>query len=268
MNRWGVIKLGELLMRLQDKVAIITGAASGIGRASAQLFAKEGASVVAVDLNEEGGKETVESIARIGGQALFLKADVSRSQDSRNMIDTAVDRHGGLDVLFNNAGTAVFKSLLDHEEEDWDRVLNVNLKAIFLASKYAVPHMLKRQGGSIINTASVHGFATGTFVTSYAASKAGVIGLTRAIALEHARDNIRVNCILPGAVETPQMRTNLRAMGDEEEQFENISQREPVGRVGRPEEIAKAALFLASDESSFATGAPFIIDGGLLAQLV
>jgi NAD(P)-dependent dehydrogenase (short-subunit alcohol dehydrogenase family) len=248
-------------MRLKGKVAIVTGAASGIGRATTLLFADEGASVVAVDLNEAAGRELE------GDSVAFLRADVARGADVARAVHTAVERFGGLDILFNNAGIAIFKTLEHTSEEEWDRVVAVNLKACYLGIRHAIPEMRRRGGGAIVNTASVHGFATAGQVGAYGATKHGVIGLTKAAALELARDNIRVNAVCPGAIETPLMRSNLRAAGDEAEEFRKISQAEPLGRVGRPEEIARAVLFLVSDEASFVTGAPFLIDGGLVARL-
>ncbi len=255
-------------MRLAGKVAIITGAGSGIGYATALLFAAEGAAVVVNDVHEAAGEQAVAAIHAAGGQGSFARADVADSADVQRMIAHAVATFGGLDVLFNNAGIAVFKGVEETTEAEWDRVLAVNLRGIFLGIKYAAPAMRARGGGSIINTASVHGMATSTGIAAYAASKHGVIGITRAAALDLAKDNIRVNCIQPGAIETPLMRSNLRAVGDEAEEFRKIAAAEPLGRVGRPEEIATMALFLASDEASFVTGSPFAVDGGLLAKLM
>lgn len=255
-------------MRLAGKIAIVTGGASGIGHATALLFAAAGAAVVVSDVNVEAGERAVVAINEAGGQGSFVRANVAESADVQRMVAHAVATFGGLDVLFNNAGIAIFKGVEETTEEEWDRVLGVNLRGIYLGIKYAAPALRARGGGSIINTASVHGMATTAGIAAYAASKHGVIGLTRAAALDLAKDNIRVNCIQPGAIETPLMRSNLRAVGDEADEFRKISAAEPLGRVGRPEEIAKMALFLASDESSFATGAPFAVDGGLLAKLM
>jgi NAD(P)-dependent dehydrogenase (short-subunit alcohol dehydrogenase family) len=254
-------------MKLADRVAIVTGAASGIGAATARLFATQGAAVVAVDLNATAGQQVVGAIQAAGGQALFVRADVAQGADARAMIDQAVERFGGLDVLFNNAGIAVFKGVEETTEAEWDRVLGVNLRGVWLGIKYAAPAMRARGGGSIINTASVHGMATQAGIAAYAASKHAVIGLTRAAALDLAKDRIRVNCIQPGAIDTPLMRSNMTAIGDEEAEVAKVGAAEPIGRVGRPEEIAQMALWLASDDASFATGAPFAVDGGLLAKL-
>jgi NAD(P)-dependent dehydrogenase (short-subunit alcohol dehydrogenase family) len=224
--------------------------------------------VVVADVQEAAGMETVRTIRDAGGRAEFVRADVSDSPDVQNMIQTSVGRFGRLDILFNNAGIAVFKGVVETSEDEWDRVMAVNLRAIYLGIKYAAPEMRRQGGGSIINTSSVHGMVTVAGLAAYAASKHGVIGLTRAAALDLARDNIRVNCIQPGAIETPIMRANLRAVGDEEEEYRKISAAEPLGRVGRPEEVARVALFLAGDDASFITGAPVAVDGGLLAQLL
>jgi NAD(P)-dependent dehydrogenase (short-subunit alcohol dehydrogenase family) len=254
-------------MKLADKVAIVTGAASGIGRAAALLFAAEGAAVVAADLNAAGAEVVAAAIRERGGRAEAVRADVAVAADARAMIDRAVSAFGGLDILFNNAGIAVFKGVEETTEAEWDRVLGVNLRGVWLGIKYAAPAMRARGGGAIINTASVHGLATQAGIAAYAASKHAVIGLTRAAALDLARDNIRVNCILPGAIDTPLMRANMSAVGDEEAEVRKVAAAEPLGRVGRPEEIAQMALWLASDDASFATGAPFAVDGGLLAKL-
>ncbi len=246
-------------------MAVITGAASGIGRATAILFAAEGAAVLAADVQDDAGAQTVATIRAAAGRAEFVHADVSRSEDVRRMVRAAVEEFGRLDVLFNNAGVAVFKGVVETDEAEWDHVLGVNLRGVYLGIKYAAAEMRRQGGGAIINTASVHGMRT---TAGIAASKHGVIGLTQAAALDLAPHNIRVNCIQPGAIETPIMRANLRAVGDEEDEFRKISAAEPLGRVGTPQEIARMALFLASDDASFITGAAFAVDGGLLAKLL
>jgi len=249
-------------------MAVITGAASGIGRATAILFAAEGAAVLAADVQDDAGAQTVATIRAAAGRAEFVHADVSRSEDVRRMVRAAVEEFGRLDVLFNNAGVAVFKGVVETDEAEWDHVLGVNLRGVYLGIKYAAAEMRRQGGGAIINTASVHGMRTTAGIAAYAASKHGVIGLTQAAALDLAPHNIRVNCIQPGAIETPIMRANLRAVGDEEDEFRKISAAEPLGRVGTPQEIARMALFLASDDANFITGAAFAVDGGLLAKLL
>ena len=250
------------MARLKDKVAIITGGGSGIGRATCLLFAREGAKVVVADYIAEGGNETVRQISAAGGQAVFVQADVSKSADVRNMIGAAVRNYGRVDILFNNAGIeGPSTKLANLKEEDWDRVIAIDLTSVYLGMKYVIPEMIKQGGGVILSTASVAGLVGFQGSGAYAAAKAGVINLSRLAALEYADKNIRVNCICPGVIETPMVE---RVMGGRPR--ERIVRSEPIGRLGRPEDIANAALFLASDESSFATGAPFIIDGGYVAR--
>jgi NAD(P)-dependent dehydrogenase (short-subunit alcohol dehydrogenase family) len=250
------------MARLKDKVATITGGGSGIGRATCLLFAREGAKVVVADYIAEGGNETVRQISAAGGQAVFVQADVSKSTDVQNLIGAAVRNYGRVDILFNNAGIeGPSAKLANLKEEDWDRVIAIDLTSVYLGMKYVIPEMIKQGGGVILSTASVAGLVGFQGSGAYAAAKAGVINLTRLAALEYADKNIRVNCICPGVIETPMVE---RVMGGRPR--ERIVRSEPIGRLGRPEDIANAALFLASDESSFATGAPFIIDGGYVAR--
>jgi len=255
--------------RLEGKVAIVTGGASGIGRASALRLAREGAKVLVADVNDTAGAETAAQIRAAGGEAAYLHTDVSQSAQVQAMIAEAERRWGGLDILFNNAGIAVFKGFEDTTEAEWERVIGVNLTGVFLGIKYGAA-LMKRQGrgGSIINTASVHGQRTVAGVTAYSAAKHGVIGLTQSAAYEFGPYNIRVNAILPGAIDTPLMRANLRAVGDEAEGYRAVAAAHALKRVGDPDEIAKGVVFLASDEASFITGAQFEIDGGLLARLM
>jgi NAD(P)-dependent dehydrogenase (short-subunit alcohol dehydrogenase family) len=248
--------------RLKGKVAIITGGGSGIGRATCLLFAREGAKVVVADYVAEGGHETVRQIKDAGGEAVFVQADVSKSADVQTMIGATIRNYGRVDVLFNNAGIeGPSAKLANVKEEDWERVIAIDLTSVYLGMKYVIPEMIKQGGGSIISTASVAGMVGFPGSGAYSAAKAGVINLTRLAALEYADKNIRVNCICPGVIETPMVD---RVVG--ERPRERIIRTEPVGRLGKPEEIANAALFLASDESSFATGAPFVIDGGYIAR--
>jgi len=244
-------------MRLKNRVALVTGAGSGIGRATAMLFAREGASVVVVDTASKEGMETVEMIKSMGREAIFTKADVSEASDMEKAIKSCVEKYGKLDILFNNAGVAQDCSILDMSEDEWNRVINVNLKGVFLGSKYAIAQMIKQGGGVIINTASTLGLIAEPNCAAYCASKGGVIALTRALAVECALFNIRVNCICPGPVATPMI---LK----EPQQQVDVSY-VPLKRLGKPEEIACAALFLASDESTYMTGTTLIVDGGTMA---
>lgn len=248
--------------RLKGKIALITGGGSGIGRATCLLFASEGATVVVADYVAEGGHETVQQIKANGGEATFVQADVSKSADVQNMIATTVQTYGRVDVLFNNAGIeGPSAKIANYKEDDWDRVIAIDLTSVYLGMKYVIPEMLKQGGGSIISTASVAGLVGFPGSGAYAAAKAGVINMTRMVALEYADKNIRVNCICPGIIDTPMVD---RVVGGRLR--ERVVKAEPVGRLGRPEDIANAALFLASEESSFATGAPFVIDGGYVAR--
>ena len=248
--------------RLKNKVALITGGGSGIGRATCLLFAREGAKVVVADYVAEGGNETVRQISAANGPAVFVQTDVSKSADVQNMIGATIRNYGRVDILFNNAGIeGPSTKLANLKEEDWDRVIAIDLTSVYLGIKYVIPEMIKQGGGVILSTASVAGLVGFQGSGAYAAAKAGVINLTRLAALEYADKNIRVNCICPGVIETPMVE---RVLGGRSR--EKVVRTEPIGRLGRPEDIANAALFLASDESSFATGAPFIIDGGYVAR--
>lgn len=249
--------------KLSGRVAIVTGAASGIGKASAGLFAAEGASVVAADWDERGGEEAVAGIRAGDGEASFVKADVSSADDVQRMVQTAVERYARLDVLFNNAGVEGEQAFTaDCTLENWDRVIGINLRGVFLGMKYAIPQMLKSGGGVIINNASVAGIVGFQGLPAYCASKGGIIQLTKAAALEYARRNIRVNVICPGVISTPMVD---RFVGQSEEARKALEALEPVGHFGQPEDVARLALFLASDDSAFCTGAPFIVDGGFVA---
>ncbi|PSB32944.1 glucose 1-dehydrogenase [Stenomitos frigidus] len=254
-------------MRLSNKVALITGAGSGIGREAALLFAKEGAQIVVCDLNESAGKETVSQIATQNGEAVFVRADVSKAADTKAMIEAAEAAYGKLNVLFNNAG--IFHpadgSVLETEEDVWDLTMNVNLKGVFLGCKYGIPALLRAGGGSIINTASfVAMVGAATSQSAYTASKGGVLSLTREIAVEFARQNIRVNALCPGPVETPLLAELMSDPARRQRRLVHI----PPGRLAQAQEIANAALFLASDESSFVNGSTFLVDGGITAAYV
>lgn len=252
------------MSRLDGKVAIITGAASGIGKATALLFAEEGAKVIVVDWDAEKGQAVADEIVGRGREAAFVRVDVSRPEDVQAMVRTAVERFGRLDVVFNNAGVEgeMNKPTAECTIENWHRVIEINLTGVFLGMKYAIPEMLETGGGSIINNASVAGIVGFPGIPAYCASKGGIIQLTKTAALEYAKQNIRVNVVCPGVIWTPMVE---RATGGTEEGRRQFEALEPVGRFGQPEDIARMVLFLASDESAFCTGAPFIVDGGFVA---
>jgi len=252
-------------MRLRGQVALITGGASGIGRATASLFAREGAAVSVVDLDEVRGQAVVQMIVDGGGQAIFMRCDVSQSADCQRAVQRTVDELGSLDILFNNVGIIRRATVLDTTEEEWDRVMAVNVKSIFLLSKYAVPVMARSGGGTIVNIGSGWGLVGGRRAISYCASKGAVVNMTRAMALDHGEQNIRVNCICPGDTDTPMLRNEARQLGQSDEQFLAEAADRPLQRIGRPEDIAQAVLYLASDASAFVTGATLVVDGGGLA---
>src|ERR1700693_4949340 len=250
---------------LKGKAPLVTGAASGIGRATARLFAREGAALTLVDINDAAGREVVREIAAAGGRAIFEHADVTRANDCRSVVERARAEFGGLHVLFNNAGIIRRASVLELSEQDWDRTMAVNVKSIFLMSRQVIPIMIKAGGGSIINTASGWGLAGGARPVAYCASKGAVVLLTKAMAVDHGPQKIRVNCICPGDTDTGMLRNEAQQLGTREDVFLADSARRPLGRIGRPEEIARAALYLASDASSFVTGTALVVDGGGLA---
>ncbi len=253
-------------MRLKDKVAIVTGAGKGIGWGIAKVFSQEGAKVVVVDWDEGAGKKTAEEITQSGGEALFVHCDVSNEEQVKGMIQKVVERFGRIDVLVNNAGVGVYKSVLDASSADWDHCLAVNLKGVFLCSKYAIPHMQAVGKGAIVNISSVHSHATVNGVAPYAASKGGITALTRNMAIDYG-PTIRVNAIAPGWVLTPLIQSIFNSYPDPVEQQRLVEQRQVMKRIGRPEDIGYAAAFLASDEASFITGTQLFVDGGLTAQL-
>jgi len=252
-------------MHLKGRVALITGGASGIGRATALLFAREGAAVAVADVNEAGGKAVAQAIVDGGGRAIFLRCDVTRAADCERAVQRTVDELGGLDILFNNAGIMRRADVVDTTEDEWDRVMAVNVKSVFLMSKCAVPVMAQAGGGVIINTGSGWGLKGGRNAVSYCASKGAVVNMTRAMALDHGGQKIRVNCICPGDTDTPMLRDEARQLGEPDERFLADAANRPLRRIGMPEDIAQAALYLASDASSFITGTTLVVDGGGLA---
>ena len=254
-------------MQLTGKVALITGGASGIGRATALLFAREGAAIAIADLNQEAGRRVAEEIGRADGRAFFESVDVTRAIDCRRAVDRTLGEFGRIDILFNNAGIIRRASVMDLGEEDWDRVMAVNVKSIYLLSREVIPHMEKQGAGSIINTSSGWGLAGGAKAAVYCASKGAVVLLTKAMAIDHG-PRIRVNCICPGDTDTGMLRAEAQQLGEDYQPFLSESARRPLGRIGKPEEIAQAVLYLASDASSFVTGTALVVDGGGLAGSV
>jgi NAD(P)-dependent dehydrogenase (short-subunit alcohol dehydrogenase family) len=253
------------LDRLAGKRALITGGASGIGRAMAVLFAREGAAVSILDLDDDGGRAAAGAIVESGGRAIFIPGDVTRSADCRRAVTRTVEELGGLDVLCNNAGIIRRKTVLELTEKEWDQVMAVNVKSVFLLGKYAIPVMARSGGGAIVNTASGWGLVGGRQAVSYCASKAAVVNMTRAMALDHAADGIRVNCVCPGDTDTAMLRGEARQLGEADARFLAEAAQRPLGRIGTPEDIAQAALYLASDAAAFVTGTTLVVDGGGLA---
>ena len=251
----------SVTVRLKDKVAIITGAASGIGKATAKLFAEHGAKVVVADIDKDGGSQTVTQIQNGGNEAIFVETDVTLKVDTEKMIAQTVETYGKLDILFNNAGIAMRLPVAELPEADWHRCLDVNLTGVFLCAKAAIPAMQKNGGGSIINMSSIYGVVGADVRAAYVASKGGVTNLTRGMALDYAENNIRVNCICPGFVETPLVAGVIKTP----EEYQALADKHPMCRLGQPEEIAYGALYLASDESAFVTGIALPIDGGYTA---
>lgn len=249
-------------MRLKNKIAIITGAGSGIGRAIALAFSKEEAKVVIADLSEEGGQETVEQIKKQGGKAIFIKTNVSKSGDINKMVETCLNNFGRIDILVNNAGIHGACNLHEMPEQDWERIIDVNLKGVFLSSKRVIPEMLKQNKGKIINIASIAGLVGFAQSSAYCASKGGIIALTREMALEYAPKKINVNCLAPGIIKTAMTKDMLADPSTKK--FLESSTLYP--RLGEPKDIAQAAVYLASDESDFVNGEVLVVDGGWLAK--
>ncbi|MBK5113273.1 MAG: SDR family oxidoreductase [Candidatus Heimdallarchaeota archaeon] len=250
---------------LQDKVAIVTGGSSGIGLASAELLAEVGATVVILDINESAGKNAVEKITKTGGTAKFLYCDVSSDSDCKKTIQAIHKEFGRIDVLFNNAGVMRRRNVVNLEEDDWDLMINVNLKSIYLLSRYVIPIMIEGKGGSIINNGSGWGIKGGPNAVAYCAAKGGVVNMTRAMAIDFGKQGVRVNCVCPGDVDTPLLRGEAAQIGMDEEEFMKEAADRPLGRVGDVKDVAHAVLYLASDLSSWVTGTFLIVDGGGLA---
>ena len=254
-------------MKLENRVAIITGATSGIGEATARLFAEEGARVVVSGRDEARGRKVAAAIADAGGKAVFIRADVTRASDCERLVAETLKAFGGrLDVLFNNAGVFHPHNAVDCTEEEWDATLDSSLKGAWLMSKYALPTMIGQGRGVIIHQASGWSIQGGDQAVAYCAAKGGVVVMTKAMAIDHGPQGIRVNCLCPGDVETPMLSADAAARGQSYADYMKGAATRPLGRVGTPEELAKAALFLASDDSSFMTGAALVVDGGGIAD--
>lgn len=256
-------------MRFENKIAVVTGAATGIGGATADAFCEAGASVLLTDVNEPALNERTERLRATDGQCQALVADVSRPADARRIAQAAASAFGGIDYLVASAGIQTYGTVVSTDEETWDRTLAVNAKGVYLAAKYCVPEMAKRGGGAIVNVASVQGLFSQPNVAAYAASKGAVIAMTRTMAIDHAGDNIRANSICPGSIETPLLRFAAEHYqpDDPDGAIKEWGGLHVLGRVGQPEEMAQVALFLCSDAASFITGAAIVADGGLTIQL-
>jgi NAD(P)-dependent dehydrogenase (short-subunit alcohol dehydrogenase family) len=252
-------------MKLKGKVALITGGSEGMGYATAELFLKEGAKVMISGRSNDKGEKALRKLRKLGGVG-FVSGDVAKEADAKRMVDETVRTFGRIDIVFNNAGVYLERFAEDTSEDEWDRVIDTNLKGTFLVSKHAIPYMKKQGSGSIVNNSSDAGIIGNRICPAYCASKGGITVMTKAMALDYARDGIRVNSINPAIIDTPMLAREVDAAPDRASYLEICRETQPLGRIGRPEEVAKAVLFLASDESSFVTGAALSVDGGTTAQ--
>jgi NAD(P)-dependent dehydrogenase (short-subunit alcohol dehydrogenase family) len=257
-------RAGQLLS-LEGKVAMVTGAASGIGRGIAIRLAEMGAFVAVLDIDDTKGRETAAEIEADGGEAVFLKCDVRAATDCRRVVGTIIECSGKIDILCNSAGIAIRKDIVELTEDEWDLALDVTLKGIYLLSREVVPHMIRNGGGSIVNIGSGWSLKGGPRAASYCAAKGGAVNLTRAMAIDHGKNNIRVNCVCPGDVETPMLLSECAQLGEDVHAFMREAAHRPLARVGTPDDIANTVLFLVSPMSSWITGAALVVDGGGLA---
>lgn len=249
-------------MRFQNRVAVVTGGATGIGRATALAFAREGAKVVVADVNEREGQETTRRVRNGGGEGLFVRTDVSQSADWRQLVDQTVQKYGRVDVLFNNAGIGgALAATADYTEEDFDKVIAINMRGVWLGMKTVIPQMVKQKKGAIVNTASILGLVGFAQAVAYTAAKHAVLGMTKVAAMEYAAQGIRINAVCPAFIKTPMVESGLTP-----EALQHIAQLHALGRLGESEEVAGLVLFLASDEASFMTGAAYLVDGGYTAR--
>ena len=253
------------LLSLEGKVAIVTGAASGIGRGIAIQLARMGAAVLVLDIDGAGGEETVATIRQAGGDANFVSCDIRSVEECREAVKRTLGARGRIDILCNNAGVILRKDVVSMKEEEWAAVLDVTLTSIYRLSREVIPHMVRGGGGSIINTGSGWSLKGGPRAAAYCAAKGGVLNLTRAMAIDHGKDNIRVNCVCPGDIDTPMLASECRQLGADPELFMKEAANRPLKRIGKPEDVANAVLFLASDMARWITGACIVVDGGGLA---
>jgi NAD(P)-dependent dehydrogenase (short-subunit alcohol dehydrogenase family) len=253
------------LLSLEGKVAVVTGAASGIGRGIAIRLAEMGAVVAVLDIDEKNGHETVAEIEKNDGRSFFVKCDVSLKADCHGAVHYVVEKSGKIDVLCNCAGIAIRKDVVELSEEEWDRAVDITLKSVYLLSHEAIPHMIRNGGGSVINVGSGWSLKGGPRAAAYCAAKAGVVNLTRAMGIDHGKHNVRVNCVCPGDVDTPMLHSERAQLGQNEEEFLREAANRPLARIGTPDDIANAVLFLAGPMSNWITGAALVVDGGGLA---
>jgi len=253
------------MMKLKDKTALITGGSDGMGFATAKLFLEEGANVVISGRSTEKGKNALAKLRRLG-PVIFVQGDVSKPSDAKRMVERTVREFGRIDIVFNNAGVYIEKLAEDTTETEWDRVVDINLKGTFLVSKYAIPHMRRQRSGVIINNSSDAGLVGNRSCPAYCASKGGVTIMTKAMALDHAKEGIRINCVNPGVFDTSMLEREASASGNRRAYLRSTVEMHPIGRLGRPQEVAHAVLFLVSDEARFVTGTALSIDGGTTAQ--
>ncbi len=261
----GIAQRAAQLLSLEGKTAMVTGAGSGIGRGIALRLAEMGAFIALLDVDEAKANDTAAGIRSLGGESVTLKCDVRSASDCRHAVEVAIQKRGRIDILCNSAGIAIRKNVVDLSEEEWDRALDVTLKSIYLLSREVIPHMMRNGGGSIINIGSGWSLKGGPNAASYCAAKGGAVNLTRAMAIDHGKHNIRVNCVCPGDVDTPMLRSECAQLGEDVEKFMRDAADRPLRRVGTPEDVANAVLFLASPMSSWVTGAALVVDGGGLA---
>jgi NAD(P)-dependent dehydrogenase (short-subunit alcohol dehydrogenase family) len=264
-NRHSIEELAGALLSLKNKAAIVTGGASGIGRGIARSLAEMGAFVAVLDIDKIKGRESADIIKAEGGEAVFLNCDVRSAIDCRHAVETILKRSGRIDILCNCAGIAIRKDIVDLTEDEWDLALDVTLKGIYLLSREVVPHMIRNGRGSIINIGSGWSLKGGPRAASYCAAKGGVVNLTRAMAIDHGKHNVRVNCVCPGDVDTPMLRSECAQLGEDARKFMKEAANRPLARVGTPEDVANAVLFLVSPMASWITGTTLVVDGGGLA---